>query len=99
MPEVSPEEAQSRTKGRMDWIGGIAAQNKLVDRANCLTKTGKVVRPKSVVTYGPFTEIKETILGYSIVKADTYEDAVERAMNCPVLYGGGNVEGREVDPL
>ena len=36
MPQVSPEEMQAMTKRWMDWIGGIAAQQKLADRGNRL---------------------------------------------------------------
>ena len=33
-PTGSPDEMQAMTKRWMDWIGGIAAQNKLTDRGN-----------------------------------------------------------------
>jgi hypothetical protein len=99
MPSFSPEEMQSNTKKWMDWIGGIAAQNKLFDRGNRLSFSGKVVKPDNVITDGPYSEIKESVGGYSIVKVDSYEDAVEIAKGCPVLKMGGNVEVREIDQL
>ena len=92
----TPEEAQANTKKWMDWIGSIAAQNKLTDRGNRLTPSGKVLKSDNMVTNGPYAEIKETIGGYSIVKADSYEAAVELAKGCPVLTMGGNVEVREI---
>lgn len=97
-PQLAPEEAQARTKKWMDWIGNIAAQNRLVDKGNRLVPDGKVVRGNNVVTDGPYTEIKEAILGYSLVKAASYEEAVELAKGCPVLPVG-NVEVREISPL
>jgi len=97
--KASPEEMQAMTKRWMDWIGGIAAQNKLVDRGNRLEQTGKVVRPKNVTTDGPYMEIKESIGGYTIVKADSLDEAVQLAQGCPVLTVGGNVEVREVSVL
>ena len=93
------EEAQAMTKKWMDWIGSIAAQNKLVDRGNRLEVTGKVVKPGNVVTNGPFTDIKESLGGYSLIRAEDYEAAVELAKGCPVLTVGGNVEVREVSKL
>ncbi len=39
LPEVSQEEAQANTKKWMDWMGGIAAQNKLSNRGNRLAVT------------------------------------------------------------
>lgn len=96
MPKASPEEMQASTKRWMDWIGGIAAQNKLTDRGNRLVPSGKVLRSESVIADGPYTEIKESIIGYSIVKAESIEDATELAKGCPILKTGGNVEVREV---
>ncbi|MFZ0452256.1 MAG: YciI family protein [Ignavibacteriaceae bacterium] len=97
LPSFSPEEMQTNTKKWMDWIGGIAAQNKLANRGNRLSSGGKVVKPNNVITDGPYSEIKESIGGYSIIKVDSYEDAVKIAKGCPVLAMGGNVEVREID--
>ena len=99
VPNGSPEEMQAMTKKWMDWIGGIAAQNKLANRGNRLATGGKVVKPNNVITDGPYSEIKESVGGYSIVKVDSYEEAVEIAKGCPVLAMGGNVEVREIDQL
>jgi hypothetical protein len=99
MPKRSPEEMQAVTKIWMDWIGGIAAQNKLTDRGNRLVPTGKVLKPENVIADGPYTEIKESIIGYSIVKANTVEEATELAKGCPILKFNGNVEIREISVL
>ena len=99
IPAGTPEQMAAMTKRWMDWISGIAAQNKLADRGNRLTGTGQVVRPNNVVTNGPYTEIKESIGGYSMVKAGSYDEAIEIAKGCPVLTVGGSVEVREVNPL
>ena len=99
LPQPSAEEMQATLKLWMDWVGGIAAQNKLVDRGNRLVQTGKVVRPGKVVTDGPYTEIKEFIAGYTIIKSATYDEAVEIAKGCPALTMGGNVEVREINPM
>lgn len=95
----SPEEMQANMKLWMDWIGGIAAQNKLSDRGNRLASSGKVVHPDNVIADGPYTEIKECIIGYSLVKAASLEEAVELARGCPVLGMGGNVEVREISSI
>lgn len=99
MPSFSPEQMQANTKKWMDWIGGVAAQNKLFDRGNRLSSSGKVVKPDNVVTDGPYSEIKESIGGYTIIKVGSYDEAVEIAKGCPVLKVGGNVEIREIDQL
>ena len=99
MPQGTPEQMEAMTKRWMDWIAGIAAQGKLADRGNRLADTGRVVKGSNVVTNGPFTEIKESIGGYSAVKADSYDEAVELAKGCPILNVGGNVEVREISLL
>ena len=99
MPKASPEEMQANTKRWMDWIGGIAAQNKLTARGNRLFPTGKVLKAGNVITDGPYTEIKESIIGYSIVKAASFDEAVELADGCPILKIGGNVEVREINAM
>ena len=96
VPQGSPEEMQNVMKKWMDWMGGIAAQNKLADRGNILGSAGKVVKPGNVVTDGPYTEIKELIGGYIMVKTDSIEDAAEIAKGCPIFETGGNVEVRPI---
>jgi hypothetical protein len=94
---ASPEQIQVWMKQTMDWIGGIAAQNKYCGGNGLLFEDSRVVRHNNVVTNGPFGEIKETIGGYLIVKADSPEEAVEFAKGCPVLQGEGNsVEVRKM---
>ena len=94
---ASPEQIQTWMKQTMDWIGGIAAQNKFVQGNGLPFDDAKVVRHKNIVTNGPFGEIKETIGGYIIVKAETIDEAVEFAKGSPVLQGDGNsVEVRKV---
>ena len=87
---ASPEQMQIWMKQTMDWIGGIAAQNKFVGGTGLLFDGAKVVKSNNVVTNGPFGEIKETIGGFITVKADSVEEAVEFAKGCPVLQGEGN---------
>jgi len=50
---------------------------------NRLVPSGKVVKPDNVIADGPYTEIKESIVGYSLVKADSIEEATELAKGCP----------------
>jgi hypothetical protein len=87
---ASPEQMQIWMKQTMDWIGGIAAQNKFVSGTGLLFDGARVVGHNNMVTDGPFGEIKETIGGLIIVKADSVEEAVEFAKGSPVLQGEGN---------
>jgi len=96
-PQFSPEEMQANMKLWMDWIGGIAAQDKLIDRGNRLDySTGKVLRPGNIITDGPYAEIKESIGGYTAIRAESLDEAAEMAQSCPMLTFGGNIEIREI---
>ncbi|WP_118975244.1 YciI family protein [Taibaiella koreensis] len=97
-PQGSPEEMQAMTQKWMDWIGSIAARGQLADRGNRLAETGRVVKP-GLVTDGPYSEIKEVLGGYTMIKAASYEEAVTIAGGCPILQVGGSVEVRSVDPV
>ena len=96
---LSPEQMQSMMKPWQDWIGSIAAQNKLVSNGNRLDTEGRVVKPNNVITNGPYVEIKEAIGGYIIVKTQTIDEAAELSKNCPILMVGGSVEIRAIIPM
>ena len=90
---ASPEQLEIWMKQTMDWIGGIAAKNKFVSGTGLPFADARVVRTsnsKKIVTDGPFGDIKETIGGFIVVKAESVDEAVEFAKGCPVLQGEGN---------
>ena len=84
-------------KQTMNWINDIAAKNKFVSGTGLPFADARVVRHNNVVTNGPFGDIKETIGGFIVVKAESVDEAVEFAKGCPVLQGEGNsVEVRKI---
>lgn len=94
---ASPEQVEAWMKQTMDWIGGIAAQNKFVGGTGLPFANAMVVHSDKVVTNGPFGDIKETIGGIITVRAESVEEAVSFAKGCPVLQGEGNtVEVRKI---
>ena len=94
---ASPEQIQIWMNQTRDWMGGIAARNKLSGGNGLPFADARVVHPHNVVTNGPFGDIKETIGGYIIVKAESVDEAVEFAKGSPVLQGEGNsVEVRKI---
>lgn len=50
------------------------------------------------VTDGPYSESKEILGGYHIIEAESYEQALDRARDCPHLDYGA-IEVRQVDLL
>src|SRR5690349_8263251 len=94
---ASPEQIQVWMKQTMDWIGGIAAQNKYIGGNGLFFDDAKVVGHKGVVTNGPFGDIKETLGGYVMVRAVSIDEAVGFAKGSPILQGDGNtVEVRRI---
>jgi len=93
---LSPEEMQAELDKWGAWIGGIAAQGKMI-ATDALDHQGKVVSGSAhVVTDGPFVESKELVSGYMILTADSAEEAIELSKGCPIY----DIEGRvEVRPL
>lgn len=94
----SPQQMQEAIKPFQDWIGGIAAQNKLVAPPKRWDIGGKVVKQDNIVTNGPYAEIKESIGGAFVIRANDYDEAVEIAKGCPILKWGAVVELRMALP-
>ena len=94
--QLSPEEFQAIAKRWQDWVGGIAAQGKLVAPGLRLATDGKVLKAGGVVTDGPFVEIRERLGSFAVVRADSLDEATTLAHGCPVLDAQGSVEIRAV---
>lgn len=95
---ASPEQIQIWMQQTMDWISIMAKQGKYVSGTGLSFEDARVIQHGGVVTNGPFGEIKETLGGFVIVKADSLEEVTEFAKLCPVLQGDGNtVEIRRID--
>ena len=94
---VSVKETQERNERWMDWIDSLEANDHLAEGGNHLNSGGKVLRSKGVNTEGPFREVKESLLGYILILADSLNEAVELAKDCPILAGEGtSIEVREI---
>ena len=93
--QLTPAQIQERGTVWANWMGGIAARNQLVNGGSRLgLKESKTVKADKSVTDGPYVEVKEFINGYIIIRANSVDEAVEIAKECPILYGGGKVEVR-----
>jgi len=95
--KVSQEETQARNISWMDWVNWIDKQNKLAEGGNHLCTNGIVLHSNGLISEGPFTEIKESILGYILINAESYDDAILLAKDCPILDGvDTSLEIREI---
>jgi hypothetical protein len=78
------------------WIGKFSAKGNIVDGGDGLKSSGKVIRSEGVVSDGPFAESKEVVGGYSIIAANSYQEALAIAKECPCLLDHGSIEIREL---
>jgi hypothetical protein len=94
--QPSPEQMQVYMKQYQDWVGSIVAENKFIGGKGLSTE-GKVIHSNELVTDGPYAEIKESLAGFIMIKANDFDDALRFAKKCPILRGEGNsVEVRRV---
>ncbi len=68
------------------WFGGLGSA--LVDGGNPFTPRATSIASDGTVKDGP---VGTMATGYSIIKADSLNAAVELAKGCPVLQGGGQI--------
>ena len=98
--QLSPEQMQAEMQKWNVWMGDLAQKGKLISGQPLLPQ-GKVLKGVSKkVTDGPFTEGKDIVGGYLLVKANDLQEAIELSKACPTLEGAdGTVEVREIMPL
>jgi hypothetical protein len=94
--EADPAKMKDLAKRWQDWVGGIAAQGRLVNNGIRLSMEGKVLKAGGVITDGPFVELKEKLGSFIVVKADSLEEATTLAHGCPAIDENGSVEIRPV---
>ena len=92
--QPTPEQMQEHLKHWSEWFGNLASNDLLARPVQRLDAEGRIVRQDGVVGNGPYVELKESVGGLVIIKANDYDEAVEIAASCPVLELGGNVEIR-----
>ena len=91
----SPAEMQSVLAEYSAWAGKMAAEGRLVDGQKLTDDGGRIVTSATAVD-GPYAEAKEVLAGLFVVNAETYEEAVGLARDCPHLRYGTRVEVREI---
>lgn len=97
--KIAPETFAALQAEWQKWVGGIAAQGKLTSPGSRLGLEGRSIKPGNIVANGPYAEVKDTLRGFHVVKADSIEEAIEIAKGCPILTVGGSVEVRDIIPV
>ena len=85
MPETK-EEQDAVMAAWNSWFGELG--DSLKDGGNPFTPAAKSIAPDGSVSDGSGGG---TASGYSIIKADSLDEAAEKAKSCPVLQGGAHI--------
>ena len=85
MPE-SQEEQQAVMQAWGTWFGSLGSN--LVDGGNPTTGQAKTIASDGSVSDGAGGMAAS---GYSVIKADSLDEATEMAKGCPVLQGGAKI--------
>jgi hypothetical protein len=79
-------ERQSVTADWMVWLNKWS--NNVVDQGNPFTPMAKNISSDGRINEGP---IRSMASGYSVIKANSMDEAIRIAQSCPVLKGGANI--------
>ena len=91
----SPEEMQEIFKQWDAWKEQF--KDNILDVGDGLKPGGRVLGADNEVTDGPYVEAKEVVGGFSLIQAESYEQALDISRACPVRFMPGNsVEIREL---
>ncbi|MDB4980357.1 MAG: hypothetical protein JWM82_1109, partial [Myxococcales bacterium] len=85
----TPEQIQAVMEEWGTWMSALGAKGKLVTGGAPLERGGKSMRKDGVLTDLAASELKELVTGYSIVKAESYEEAAAIARECPIFHDAG----------
>jgi hypothetical protein len=93
----SPEEMQAQMGKWMAWVEKLQKSGQYV-AGEPLLPGGKLVAGTngSIVTDGPYTEGKEVVGGFFIIKAKDMDEAVAISKDYPDFQYGGTVQVRQV---
>ena len=89
MPETE-EEANAMTNAWGAWLAAIG--DAPVD-SNPFTPNAKTLSPNGAVSDGP---VGPMVSGYSLIKAESMDEAVEMAKDCPAKQSGASISIFEV---
>ncbi len=98
---MSPEEMQRIFEKYASWAEALRASDRMVVSDKLKDEGGKVLtsqKGRLSVVDGPYSEAKEVVAGYFMIRAASYEEAVEICSTCPHL-NFGRIEIRQTDSM
>ena len=93
---ASPEFMQKQMGKWMAWVEKLSKAGQYVS-GEPLLPGGKLLGGKArTVTDGPYTEGKELVGGFFIIKAENYDEAIKICDDYPDFEYGGTIQLRQV---
>lgn len=96
--EVSPAEMQAYLTPYRTWLDDLARDGALLSARRLDWEGSHVLRGSdaggATVIDGPYTESKDVVGGFYLIRAADEDAAVAIARRCPHLANGGSVEVR-----
>jgi hypothetical protein len=100
--KMTPEQLKQAMTGFAQYNKDLAAAGVLKHgeplKPSHVARTLRFNEGKVVSTDGPFAESKEQLGGYYVFDTRDEAEALTWAGRCPILFGGGSVEVRELMP-
>lgn len=87
----TPQEQEAAMKAWGDWMGALGTA--LIEPGNPVGKS------KLVTADGVKDDVPNAAFGYSMVEAESFEQACEMTKGNPMLDGAGSVEVAEIIPM
>lgn len=98
--EMSPEKMQATIARYSNWAQSLGEQGKYVSGEKLADDAGRVLRTVNgdmIVSDGPYSETKDVVGGYFIIRAADYAEAEEIARSCPHAERGRPIEIRHLE--
>ena len=92
----SPQQMQDYLPHFQEWIVSLTKASKISSCGPLAQGRRTLAGPRALTTEGPYAEAKDLICGYTVIPAESLDEATEIARGCPFLVVGGTVEIRPV---
>jgi hypothetical protein len=99
--KLAADEAEQKVARYQDWMNGIQSSGRHVSGEKLEEEGGKLLtrqKGRANVLDGPYSEAKEVVGGYFVLRAANYDEAVELLRDSPFL-DDYRMEIRQTDPL
>jgi hypothetical protein len=98
--DESPQQMQERMQRWRAWFADLEKKGHIKSLGQPLPQTGGgVVRGKDKVSDGPYAETKDIVMGFTLIEAKDFEQAVELTKTWPGFEEGGLIEIRPIQKL